>query len=165
VLAFAILLLLWGLGCPDRPCKWMLLLSGEAALGTGIVLVNFAHCCPVLSAIGLGLTAAGMALMLAWRRECGLTWCALWMELTQFNFGLLAPILVGVAFTLGLIQCDLPGITARVLTAGVQALIDLGVLAVITKGWICRGDHELGERMDDPARESLTRPRIPRPPD
>lgn len=88
----AIAALFWNFLCP-KPCAWGLLLAWQVSLGVGFILLYFTVCCPVFWWIGFGLVAAGIALMLLWKKRCKKSTCAVLKELVVALVGVVLPIL------------------------------------------------------------------------
>lgn len=136
--AGVIVFLLWLILCAERPCKSWLLMLGLAFIGAGVALLHLSGCCPIFAIIGLASVALGVALMLAWRSACDMTWCAFASELALFNAVTLAFVMVAIALALGgsclpdllgLIGGEPPGIL-EIIGAVSAALVDLGWVAV-----------------------------------
>jgi len=84
--------ILWGILCP-KPCAWALLLAWQVSIGVGFVLLYFTVCCPTFWLIGLGLLAAGVALMFLWKRRCRKGTCAVLKELSIALSSVILPLL------------------------------------------------------------------------
>jgi hypothetical protein len=84
--------IVWAFLCP-RPCAWPMLLAWQVSLGVGLILLCFTVCCPTFWLIGGGLVVAGVALMLAWKRRCKKSNCAVLKELVIAVSGVILPLL------------------------------------------------------------------------
>lgn len=109
-IAAGVLLALWLIFCP-QPCGWQLLLAWQVALGVGIGALYYATCCPILWAIGFGLIAVAIGLLLAWVRRCKKTFCQVMVELSVVITGVILPVL-GWLFGIPLISACLNPIVA-----------------------------------------------------
>ncbi len=94
--------ILWGIFCP-KPCAWALLLAWQVSIGVGFVLLYFTVCCPAFWFIGLALIAAGIGLMITWKRHCNVSTCAVLKELSIALSSVILPLLgwLGVIPALG----------------------------------------------------------------
>jgi hypothetical protein len=81
--------------CPKR-CGELLLSSAQVLIGVGWGVLYFVVCCPALAIVGAGLLATGWGLMVAWRKQCGKSWCAVWKEIAYILTGVVIP-LIGYA--------------------------------------------------------------------
>jgi hypothetical protein len=88
----AIAAIFWGILCP-KPCAWALLLAWQVSIGVGFVLLYFTVCCPTFWLIGLGLLAAGLGLMVVWKRRCRKGTCAVLKELSIALSSVILPLL------------------------------------------------------------------------
>jgi hypothetical protein len=83
---------LWGIFCP-KPCAWALLLSWQVSIGVGCLLLCFTTCCPNFWWIGLGLLAAGVALMSVWKSRCHKDACGVLKELAIALSSVVVPLI------------------------------------------------------------------------
>ena len=115
--------ILWGIFCP-KPCLWGLLLAWQVSIGAGLLLLCFTTCCPIFWPIGLGLVAAGIALMLIWKRRCRKNQCQVLKELVIAISGVLIPLLGSLGLIPVLAPCLNPLVTAAVsVLAGVITIM------------------------------------------
>jgi hypothetical protein len=111
----AVLGVIWGIFCP-KPCGWGWLLAWQIAMGTGIGALYFAPCCPWLWVVGAALIAAAVVLVIAWVRECAVTFCQLMVELAVVLAGVILPVLGWIAGIPFLAACINPIVAASVST-------------------------------------------------
>ncbi len=91
-LAAAIAGLFWGIFC-KKPCGWALLLTWQALIGAGYLLLCFTTCCPSFWVIGPALIGLGLVLMIVWKGRCKKTFCDMLKELVLAISGVLIPML------------------------------------------------------------------------
>lgn len=87
--------------CP-KPCKWLLLTTGQALLGAGVTALILSQCCPWMIFAGLAVTSTGMSLLMLWRSQCNKSWCSLAKKITVVVGGIVLPVL-GILLTIPLI--------------------------------------------------------------
>ncbi len=123
--ASAILLGIWAFFCPNKPCRWGLLLASQIALGAGLGALYFATCCPWLWPVGAGLIIAGIAGMLTWREQCKKTWCQLFAELAVVITVVVIPVLSWLGLIPALSACLNPWVVGVV--SGLSAALALAL--------------------------------------
>ncbi|MCC6557181.1 MAG: phage holin family protein [Polyangiaceae bacterium] len=108
--------IVYALFCPDKPCAWALLVSGQALLGAGVAAILFSACCAWVFWAGLGLVLAGLSALLAWRAYCDESWCRLAKEVTYVIGGIVLPI-IGILVGIPLISACVSAIALGVISA------------------------------------------------
>lgn len=127
--ASAIALLIWAIFCPNKPCKYGLLLSAQIALGAGIGALYFAPCCPWLWAVGAGLILAGIAGIILWAKECRKTFCQVMAELAVVITVVIIPVLDWLGLVPVLSACLNPAVEAAVSTLSAAIALALAKCA------------------------------------
>jgi hypothetical protein len=102
--------------CDNKPCKWALLMTAQAALGAGVGAAIFSNCCSWLLWAGLGLMILGLVLFVVWKRECNKSWCAVAKEVTYVISGIVLT-LVGIASSIPVITGCINGTVLAVVSA------------------------------------------------
>jgi len=162
--------LLWLLLCAERPCKPILLTFGLALIGAGVALFHLSACCPIFSIAGIASVSGGVALMLTWRSECNITWCAFFLELALFNGFTLAVVLIMLALffptcapvVIALTEDRQPGLLEII--GGVSAaLVDLGFLSALAYAVTCHGGFGEVSRTTSPRLRDAEPPTTPGP--
>lgn len=88
-----ILGVIYSIFCPSKPCKILLLLTGQATLAAGVAAIVLSGCCPWMIWAGLGLVSTGLGLLLLWRSKCNRSYCALAKEVVKVVGVLVLPVL------------------------------------------------------------------------
>jgi hypothetical protein len=95
VLAGIIVLVIWGVTCPIKPCLWGLLLAWQILLGFGLVCLYLTTCCWWLWIVGGGAVFLAAILLGIWVYRCAPTFCQVIIEL--------APVLANVIALIGVV--------------------------------------------------------------
>ena len=93
---------IWWWCCDDKPCKWGLLVGGEAIFVGGLVAIHFINCCPTLFWSGLVAIGTGMGMLIKWKRDCKIGGCYFKRELSVLFVGAVAPTIALLDLVLGL---------------------------------------------------------------
>jgi hypothetical protein len=98
IAAAGLLLILWLIFCPVKPCNWGLLMSAQVTFGVGVGVLHFTACCPTMLFVGLGGLVAGLALFGLWKEICDISWCRLSKEMA--TSALVAGAILGYVFAI-----------------------------------------------------------------
>jgi hypothetical protein len=126
-LAGLVVLGIWLLFCPTKPCAWGWLIAGQVLLGVGLVALHFTKCCPQLWIFGVFFTVLGILSFANWVRLCKIGPCTAARELAVVFVSVVAPIIAwaGVGGPVALcINTTVRGIVATV--GGAISLFALG---------------------------------------
>lgn len=126
----AILLAIWAIFCPRKPCMWGLLIAWQIALGAGIGALYFAPCCPWLWAVGAGLIATGLAGLIVWARECRKASCQVLAEVAVVITVVIIPVINWLGLIPLLAACLNPWVEAAVATLSGVIVVALAKCAM-----------------------------------
>jgi hypothetical protein len=112
----AVLLVIYALFCPNKPCSWALLLTGQILLGTGVAAIILSNCCTWMQAAGAVSLVIGIGLLLLWRSQCDQSFCRLAKEVTFVIGGITLP-LIGAIASAPVIQACIDGIASAAVSA------------------------------------------------
>jgi hypothetical protein len=122
-----VLAIIWAIFCPNKPCRWPLLLLWQAMVGAGVAALYVSNCCPPLLFVGIGLIVAGLALMGVWAALCRASTCRISRELLIVFASALVPLLAYIGLVPILKPCIAPWVAAAVAT--ITAVLSAAVLA------------------------------------
>ena len=92
----AIVGVFWGIVCDNKPCKYGLLLSGQIALGAGLVLLSLSACCNLGFWAGLASVLTGIGILYAWKEACDFSNCRLAREIAYIGSSIVIPLISNI---------------------------------------------------------------------
>lgn len=131
-LLFIVLAVIWGISCNPKPCNWLLLTTGQAFFGAGLLLVNMIGCCPTLAYVGAALAVVGIAMMIGWMASCNISLCRLALEFAAITGGVLLQIFIGIGFI-----CGTPGFFEEPIPAVIAAIFNAFGIVTVVSGVAC----------------------------
>lgn len=125
----AVILAIWFIFCPRKPCNYLTLFAWQIALGAGIGAMYFINCCPWLLTLGMILITLGFLLLVRWAISCNKSLCQIMGELAIVITVIIIPVLDWLGVIPELMLCINPVVRATVAT--MSAVIAV-VLALCT---------------------------------
>jgi hypothetical protein len=79
-IAAIIVLIIWAIVCPTKPCGWGWLLIGQVLICVGWVAVYFWNCCAWLGVAGIAFLLLGIGALAIWAVLCRIGMCRVLRE-------------------------------------------------------------------------------------